>query len=323
MFKQFLGDTLDLILSLGVRLGLLRGSVEWNKLRLKQRFEQRGRDAENTRRSVASAYRMCRQCRTLVPVKERRCPSCGAEMGGIPRGGAPRAIRLFAPSMGSVSAILLGVMAAAYLAGALLSPAKDSMLAPSGEMLWRLGAMVPERLLLGGQWWRVINPIFLHGGLMHIGFNCYVLANIGPLIEAVVGKRKYLVLFIFTGVSSFVFSALGALLFTPHWSVGASGSIFGLLGFGMVAGFRRGSGVLRRAAPNFLVWTLINFVIGFSVSMVDNGAHLGGFLAGALAGLIFQDSSIRSALADRAWTVLAVLAALLPVAGFLAALVLT
>ena len=321
IMRRFLEQTLDLLLALGARLGLLEGNPQWYKARLLRRLEHKRRDVENLRRGIAATHRMCRECGALVARQEDLCPSCGAMMAGIPRGGAGRVLQTLVPSLGSVPTIFVGIMVAVYLVGAVILPdPKAFLLAPSGEILWKLGAMVPERLLLGGEWWRLVNPIFLHGSELHMAFNGYVLTAIGPLIEGEIGARKFTVLFLVTGIASFVFSALGALFLTPHWSVGASGSIFGILGFGIVAGFRRGSGVLRAAAPNFLFWALINFVIGMGVSVVDNGAHLGGFAAGGLFGLFFQDARVRSALKERIWTLTTVLLSLLPLAGFLMAL---
>ena len=319
MLKSFLQDTVDMILDALAALGLLRGGSAWQRARLRRKLEQTSRRAENFGRAVAVQHRMCRNCGALVPAKDSVCPRCGASMRGIPRGGAGRLVRGVLPSFGSVSATLLGVMATVYLASAVASPAPGSLLAPSGEILGRLGAMNLYWLVGKGQWWRVVNPIFLHGGLLHVGFNAYVLSVIGPVIEAEIGRRKFLVLFIGTGIASFLSSALAS-FFEPRWSVGASGALFGLIGFGIVAGFRQPLGLLRRAAPQLVMWAVINFLIGFGLGFVDNAAHFGGLVAGALVGLWISGPGVRGALEDRLWTLAAWAAGLLPVAGLISAL---
>ena len=300
-------------------LGLLRGGSPWYRARVRRKLERASWRAENFSRAVGARHRMCRNCGALIPAKESACPRCGASMRGVPRGGAGRLLRGILPAFGSVSATLLGVIATVYLASAVASPAPGSLLAPSGEILAKLGAMNLHWLVIGGQWWRVVNPIFLHGGLLHVGFNAYVLSVIGPLIEAEIGRRKFLVLFIGTGIASFLGSALAS-IFIPRWSVGASGALFGLIGFGIVAGFRRPRGLLRQAAPQLVMWAAINFIIGFGLGFVDNAAHLGGLAAGALAGLWITGPGVRGVLEDRLWTLAAWVAGFLPVVGLLSAL---
>jgi len=319
MLKKFLQDTLDLLLDLLAALGLLRGGSAWYKARLARRLENSGRRAENLRRAASTQHRMCPSCRSLVAARESICPTCGASLRSVPRPGVGRVLRSVVPSFGSVSTTLLGLIAAIYLAGALVSPAPDSMLAPSGEILNRLGAMHPYWLIYQGQWWRVVNPIFLHGGLLHVGFNCYVLSAIGPLIEAATGRRRFLVLFVGTGIVSFVFSAAWALV-VRHWSLGASGALFGLIGYGIVAGFRSPGGFLRQVAPRLAMWALINFLLGLGLGFVDNAAHLGGLLAGAASGLVIGGEPSASPGVDRLWTLAAWAAGILPVVGFALAL---
>ncbi len=315
MIKRFLDDTLELILVALHRLGLLHGGPEWTRERWRRRREIARERRENTRRAIAADHRMCRSCRALVPNRESRCPECGESMAGVPRGGAGRAIGSFAPMLGSVSTVLIGLIGLIYLAGALISPREGSMLTPSSPMLVELGAMRLDLILLEGQWWRLVNPIFLHGGVFHIGCNAYALSNIGPVIERVLGPRRYLVLFVVTGIGGCLASAASAFIF-PKWSLGASGALCGLIGYGVAAGFRSKSSVLRPIASRLAVWAVVILLFGLTMPGIDNAGHIGGFVAGALFGVILSDEPIRSVLAQRVWTVAAVLAGLLPVLGF-------
>jgi rhomboid protease GluP len=312
MIKRFLSDTLDLVLEVLARLGLLRGGSRWWRDRMRRRLSRYGHEWENVRRSVGSSHRMCRECRALVPARERVCPDCGAAMAGVPRGGAGRLASLLSPSLGSASITLVGVIGTIYLACMIASP-EPSLWSLPGRLLFDLGAKIGFQFV-EFRWWRLVNPIFLHGGLFHIGFNAYALANLGPLIEAWVGARRFLVVFMGTGVFSFVVSAW----WSPSMSVGASGALFGLIGFGIAYAYTGGGGS-RAVANHLMQWALMGVLLLF-IGRIDHAAHAGGFLAGLALGAVVRGRAAPGSLRDRAWTVAAVVAALLPVGGFLLAL---
>src|SRR5258708_39773071 len=73
--------------------------------------------------------------------------------------------------------------------------------------------------------WRLITAIFLHGSLLHLGFNMWVMMDLAPTIEELYGSARFFFVFIVTGVSGYVLSST-----TGHFSVGASGSLLGLVG---------------------------------------------------------------------------------------------
>jgi rhomboid protease GluP len=133
-----------------------------------------------------------------------------------------------------------------------------------------------------GQIWRLITPVFLHGGLLHIGFNMYALSILGRELERFYGHRRFLILYMVSGFTGFVVSYL----FTSASSVGASTAIFGLLGayavfiFRNQAVFGRNSQRVLRNLGQVLV---INLIIGLSPG-IDNWGHLGGLIGGAVIG---------------------------------------
>jgi rhomboid protease GluP len=320
MFRRFLEDTLDLVVDLLAKLGVVRGDTYWMRQRLRRKLlPGEGRDAAGTR-SARSRYRICPKCNSLAGKDSNVCSECGARLPGPIASRVGAAASALIPSVGSVSMVLVGLIAAVYLASSVAAPEEGSLLSPSFEILSQLGAMRADLLILAGEWWRVVNPIFLHGGLLHIGFNAYVLAAVGPLVESYLGRRKFFVLFIGSGIASFALSAAAAVVISPRLSVGASGALFGLFGYGIVEGYRRGSGVMRQAAPQLLLWAGINFVLGLSVGVVDNAAHLGGLLAGALFALVVSPYESVAPGKQRVWTVLTALAALAPPVGFVLAL---
>jgi membrane associated rhomboid family serine protease len=159
------------------------------------------------------------------------------------------------------------------------------------QLVW-WGAMQPGRIALYHEYWRLITAMFLHGGLLHIGLNMYVLWVLGSVIEPAFGPRRFLAIYLISGlfgnVASFLFSDVGA------FGVGASGAIFGLLGAWVSYNLRRrgtpaASAQLRWA----LLWIGINLVIGFSFAGIDNLAHLGGLVGGLAAGYVAEGIGSR------------------------------
>lgn len=305
--QRFLDDTIDLVLDGLARLGLLRGGAAWWRQRLRRRLERFPVETENVRRSVTVRHRMCRECRALVPMGARTCTACGASMRHIPRGGLPRLLGFLAPSFGSVSSTLLGAIIVVYAIAALAGPGGASVWQIPAARLERLGMMRSDAILLGGEWWRLVTAVFLHGGLLHLLFNGMALASLGPTIEAAIGSRRLLVLFVATGALSFVPSLLIAL---QRRSVGASGAIFGLIGFGIVHARRRG-GMFRRFGEDLTRWAVYGLLLSLMPG-VDLAAHAGGFAVGALAALAVSGHAPPGTLRDRAWTLAAILAGALP-----------
>lgn len=146
-------------------------------------------------------------------------------------------------------------------------------------------------LTLHGQWWRLVTSMFLHGGLLHIGFNMLVLWQAGRLVERMFGSARFLALYMIAGVCG----SLASVLWNPYVnSVGASGAIFGIIG-GLFAFIRRpDSGVpgtvvkdLRGSLSGFLIF---NLVAGLVYPHTDNAAHIGGLVGGYLAGFVLARS---------------------------------
>lgn len=134
--------------------------------------------------------------------------------------------------------------------------------------------MYPLAIGIGGEWYRLVTSVFLHGSLLHIGFNMYVLVALGPTLERILGHGRYLVLFLLCGLGGSVFSYWWSNPTTV--SVGASGAIFGLMGALLVAGRR-----LRYDVTTVLVLVGINLAIGFLFGGIDWRAHIGGLVTGA------------------------------------------
>ncbi len=142
-----------------------------------------------------------------------------------------------------------------------------------------LGMKINE-YILAGQLWRFVTPMFLHGSILHIGFNMYALVIIGLPLERRFGHVRFLLLYLSGAFAGNVFS----FLLTDNPSLGASTAIFGLLGAEAVFLYRHRDlfGRQARAAlVNIAQVAGINFLIGLSPG-IDNWGHLGGLLGGLL-----------------------------------------
>ena len=140
--------------------------------------------------------------------------------------------------------------------------------------------MWPVGIAIDGQWWRLLTSAFLHGSILHLVFNMYVLFAFGPTLERILGRWRFIVLFLLSAVggsvASYVFSDVRTL------SVGASGAIFGLMAALVVAGRR-----LRYDITQVVVLIIINVAIGFFSAGTDWRAHLGGLATGAAVAAVF------------------------------------
>ena len=184
---------------------------------------------------------------------------------------------------------------------------------PSADALWALGAAgsIPWRF---GRWWTLLTAIYLHGGLLHILFNVLWIRQLGPAVEEIYGPARLVVIFTISGVAGFVVSNSLGVPFT----IGASGSIFGLLGAIVAYGRKRGGVFGQMVLQQYGQWALILFIMGFLMDGVNNWAHAGGFVGGFLAGLGLSLAEHRDETAlDK---LLAAAAIVLTLAGFALAL---
>lgn len=137
-------------------------------------------------------------------------------------------------------------------------------------------------LILEGQWWRLITPMFLHIGIIHLLMNSMALYFLGTTVERIFGRFRFLFIFLLAGfmgnVASFVFSPQSI-------SAGASGGIFGLFGALLFFGLVHPRPFFRTMGANIITLVGINLLIGF-LPGIDFAGHLGGLVGGFLAAAI-------------------------------------
>jgi hypothetical protein len=161
------------------------------------------------------------------------------------------------------------------------------------------------------EWWRVVTAMFLHGGLLHIGFNMMALMQLGPAIEELYGSGRYLFIYVFTGAFGFLVSA-----YFGNFSLGASGAILGLVGVMLAVTTKRGGSYMRDLRSRLISSVVILFVIGFMGMGIDNYAHGAGLLAGFVLGKLFADRQPNSPNERRRAFALGWVAGLVVIASF-------
>lgn len=185
------------------------------------------------------------------------------------------------------------------------SPLTVALLALIG-LVFAADALSPDHLLLrlganhaasidAGQYWRLLTSVFLHLGVLHLVVNGWALFQLGGIFELWLGSARLALVFFTAGIAGSLASLAFTLAGSGGISAGASGAIFGILG-ALIAFLARRRDRLRPAAKSLLVqllvWAGINVYLGFTISVIDNAAHLGGCAAGFLLGLFLRERAV-------------------------------
>jgi membrane associated rhomboid family serine protease len=219
---------------------------------------------------------ICPDCMVFAPVGIR-CP----EHAGGAQGGARVTTGVRKAAYEGTGALVTKALIAANVLVFLANLAQGSSLSQTRGSLFEKGALFISSPfypggLADGEWWRLITAAFLHGSIIHLGLNMFVLWVVGSPVEMAIGRGRFLALYIVSGLCG----SAGALLFSPHAvTVGASGAIFGILGAALVLEWQR-SYVLGGQALGLIV---VNLVLTFAIPNISIGGHLGGLLGGALS----------------------------------------
>lgn len=151
----------------------------------------------------------------------------------------------------------------------------------TGDLLYNIGVVNLEQLLVNQEYYRLVTSIFLHADMEHIIGNMLVLFLAGKFVEKILGHVRFTVLYLFTGILGSVFSLLiqniNANFYT---SLGASGAVFGVLGALLFFVAMKHDEVHIITGPRLLFYLLYSIYIGFRASNIDNYAHVGGLLSG-------------------------------------------
>jgi membrane associated rhomboid family serine protease len=238
-----------------------------------------------------------------------QCPSCVKEgsrstrQGQTPYGGQ----RVGDPRL--TSFVLIGLNALVWLAIAVTGGSSSrlvdtlALLPDSAARQLENGQVTVVRGVDDGAWWQLVTSMFTHVEPLHIGFNMLALYFLGPMLETVLGRARFVALYLVSGLCG---SAAVVLLSDPNsQTVGASGAIFGLMGALAVVATKVGG----QLQP-ILVWLGLNLVFTFTVAGISWQGHLGGLVGGAVLGaaMVYAPRRNRSLLQWSAVAVVLVLA---------------
>jgi len=236
--------------------------------------------------------RLCPACGTLVGATANKCHQCGASMT-FSMAAASRSLGRWMPQTSPVTYVILAICCVMYAlsfvitmkvsGGEGLGGGLMGLGAIANQVNFRLGESLPLAYNIS-QPWRFVTAIFLHGGLLHIGFNMWVLMDIGPMVEELYGSARYLFLYVVTGVGGYLLSSS-----VGHFSVGASGSLLGLVGVLLAATTGRKSMAAQALRSALIRWLIYIAVLGIISSGTDNFAHIGGLASGYVLGRMMPD----------------------------------
>jgi len=243
--------------------------------------------AERVRRGdLGGATRAYREAERRAPPDDRA--EIASRLGWLNKeqGNAGAARRYFARSRGGLGplglaqAILVVTVAVSLLA--IVTP--DTTL---------FDVLALDRAdVLRGDLYRLLSVTLLHAGYIHLFFNMYALYLIGPIVEQIWGSRTFAAFYVLTALAA----STASIVFSPGPAVGASGAIFGLVGV-LLAGTRVHHPMLdqraRSIVPQLGMIVLINLAFGFLAGgTIDNGAHVGGLVAGLWLGLVVPPGKV-------------------------------
>ena len=244
---------------------------------------------------------ICPACRALVGVGATHCHQCGANLR-FSLAAASRSLGGLMPAQSPATYGILG-LSCLFFVISLLATLRSTGFASrsggglsglfnfgaiSGGVLERFGASLPLPYNLA-QPWRFVMAIFLHGSVLHIFFNMWVLMDIGPQIEELYGSARYFFIYIVTGIGGYVVSSA-----TGHMSVGGSGALLGLIGILLAVTTSRKTAGMRMLRNQMIRWLVYIAVWGLLFPGIDNFAHAGGLISGFLLGKIMADRAPAS-----------------------------
>jgi rhomboid protease GluP len=241
---------------------------------------------------------VCPSCGSLVGVRDDKCYSCGRANPGL-WGFAPL-LRRLGTDLGFIQ-IVVGASTVLYALTLLASGSQLEIvgngltfLSPSVGALLQFGASGYVPVFVQGSWWTVLSASNLHGSLLHIVFNMMWVRQLGPVTAEMIGPSRTVIVYTVAGVAGFVLSSSAPIFFGwlpipllhgAPFTVGASASIFGLLGALVHYGRKGGSSLVGGEAKRYAV---LLFVFGLIMPGVDNFAHAGGFAGGYVASAVMN-----------------------------------
>ena len=225
--------------------------------------------------------RMCPNCRAFITSDDRVCPYCQAQVGErmIDRRAASDVLGGLIPHQRFVTMLILLINTGLYVATMLRTQQQGGggFGDPSMQTLVDFGAKYAPLIFYRGEWWRLITAAFLHGGLLHILMNSWVLFDLGPQVNQAFGTPRFLSIYFVSSVTGY----LASLYWSPSVSIGASAGLCGLIGAMIALGTRDRSAVGAAMRRQYIQWMVYLLIFGLLPGLnIDNAAHIGGLAGG-------------------------------------------
>ncbi len=300
---NFLGKVLDAFESLGIRTQKLRWKLyQWEKRR--EIARERGSSLPTRLQWMKYPHKFCLKCNALNDREARRCEKCGARLPSALGYKLFRLLGVVAPQGGAPTVTIFMVFMGALFGLSVLIQGASALMGPSFETLLRFGGWMPLMMIDPMQYWRVLGFGLYHSGIIHIGFNLFALSQIGPLMENQIGRARMLVLITvcqLTAAAGSYFWYAGVLGMPQVPTLGASGWVFGLIGFG-IAYFHMAGPSMHMYRDVLVRWVVYILIFGLIVPRVNNAAHIGGLMGGILLGLLPEAHLRRNQALALFWT---------------------
>ena len=243
---------------------------------------------------------VCPGCGRLVGVQDERCWNCGRARPSL--FGFSRVLQRIG-NEAVFSTLVIGICVVIFVLELAMAPGGVGtrlgfgFLSPEFEIAIRFGASGAPIVFEFGRWWTILSAGWLHGGLLHIGFNMYWVHQLGPAMARLYGTGRSAIIYLVSSALGFlVTSALP--VFAP-WvplthrgvTLGASAAVFGWLGALLCYSRRTGSRMFLRQVLGMAI-PLVLF--GLLIPGIDNWAHLGGLAGGYLLASMYSPDKPES-----------------------------
>lgn len=263
--------------------------------------------------------RLCPACNALVGVSATRCHECGTSLN-FSLAALGKSLSGFVSAEAPVTYVVFVINILLFVVSILASNKQGGGLnlfgGVSSQVLLQFGAR-QSLMILYGEWWRLVMPIFLHIGLLHFAMNTMVLLDFGPRVEGTYGSARFLFLYLLTGIFGNVTSVVWNLYWSQGYGLGAgaSGALCGLVGvmLGATLGLR---GTQARETRSQMLRMIMYLVLMGLVFYVDNAAHFGGLISGIVFGKLFAERPPMNAKELKRAYFLGFLAAAIVIASF-------
>jgi len=259
---------------------------------------------------------MCPNCRAFITTSDKVCPYCDMKLG-------PRAIDRRMPSdvLGGLipharftTVVILTINFGLYIVMAVFAARngnQSAFMSMDPQTLYAFGAKYPPAIM-AGQYWRLITAGFLHGGMLHILMNSWVLFDLGTTVEQFYGTSRMLVIYFVSTITGFLLSTY----WSASISIGASAALMGLVGAMIAFGVRDRTGLGSAIKGMYVRWLIYIMLFGFIIPGIDNAAHIGGLAGGFAVGYVAGTPKLVERGSEQFWKYAAYASVALTVGAF-------